>query len=267
VDESPQTWHYGVMARWWAESTAQADELAYYAGAIERFGQPALDLGAGAGRILLPLLERGFDVDGVDISADMLEQAQRLGSERGLSPALQAQAFHQLDLARRYRTIYSVDSFGIGGSRAQDREALRRVYDHLEPGGAFVFSIDMPWAGVDADGWARWLPSRRAEGPADWPAEGSRRSTSDGDELELLIRAVGFDPLLQRRTIEMKARLWREGRVVEEDQLTLRENLYFPQELLLMLDAAGFRDAVMEGRYNGLPATADDETLVFVAKR
>jgi SAM-dependent methyltransferase len=243
------------MARWWAESTAQPEELAYYAGAVERFGQPALDLGAGAGRILLPLLGRGLDVDGVDISPDMLEQARRRGAELGVSPSLHVQAFHELDLPRRYRTIYSVDSFGIGGSRAQDREALRRVHDHLEPGGAFVFSIDTPWAGVDERDWARWLPGRRVEGAADWPAEGSRRPTTDGDELELMTRSVDFDPLLQRRTIEMKARRWREGRVVEEDQRILQENLYFPQELLLMLDVAGFRDALVEGRYNGLPAT------------
>jgi SAM-dependent methyltransferase len=255
------------MARWWAESTADPNELAYYAGAIERFGQPALDLGAGAGRILLPLLARGLDVDGVDISPDMLEQARRLGAAQGISPTLHAQAFHELDLPRRYRTIYSVDSFGIGGSRAQDREALRRVHAHLEPDGTFVFSIDMPWAGVDDDSWAKWLPGRRREGPADWPAEWSRRETSQGDELELLTRAVEFDPLSQRKTIEMKARLRREGRVVEEGQRTLQENLYFPQELLLMLEGAGFRDVVVEGRYNGLPATADDETLVLVARR
>jgi hypothetical protein len=65
----------------------------------------------------------------------------------------------------------------------------------------------------------------------------------------------------------MRARLRREGRVVEEDQRTLQENIYFPQELLLMLDVAGFHDVLVEGRYNGLPATADDETLVFVARR
>jgi len=72
VDEQPQTWHYGVMARCWAENTAEPEGLAYYGAAIERFGQPALDLGRGTGRILLPLLAAGYDVEGIDISADML---------------------------------------------------------------------------------------------------------------------------------------------------------------------------------------------------
>ena len=86
TDESG-TWHHGLMARWWAEfNHAEPQELAYYRGTIERFGQPALDLACGAGRILLPLLEAGLDVDGVDVSADMLAHTERLATERGLQP-------------------------------------------------------------------------------------------------------------------------------------------------------------------------------------
>jgi 2-polyprenyl-3-methyl-5-hydroxy-6-metoxy-1,4-benzoquinol methylase len=59
------------VERWRAEfNVAEPLEIAYFRGAIERFGQPALDLGCGAGRLLLPLLADGLIVDGVDISAD-----------------------------------------------------------------------------------------------------------------------------------------------------------------------------------------------------
>ncbi len=34
-----------------------------------------------------------------------------------------------------------------------------------------------------------------------------------------------------------------------------------------MLDVAGFEDVTLEGRYNGQPATPEDETLVFVARK
>ena len=45
MDERPKTWHYGLIARWWAEfNTASPGELAYYRSAIETYGQPALDL-------------------------------------------------------------------------------------------------------------------------------------------------------------------------------------------------------------------------------
>ena len=69
IDERPKTWHYGLIARWWAEfNTATPEELAYYRSAIETYGQPVLDLSCGAGRLLIPLAAEGLDVDCPDES-------------------------------------------------------------------------------------------------------------------------------------------------------------------------------------------------------
>ena len=54
--EKTGTWHYGLIARYWDEfNIAAVEEVAYYRRAIERFGHPALDLGCGTGRLLIPL--------------------------------------------------------------------------------------------------------------------------------------------------------------------------------------------------------------------
>jgi SAM-dependent methyltransferase len=71
----PQTWHYGIVAQHWAEFqnySVDGPEIAYYQKLLKRFGQPALDAGCGTGRMLLPYLRAGLDVDGCDISPDML---------------------------------------------------------------------------------------------------------------------------------------------------------------------------------------------------
>lgn len=262
------TWHYGLIARWWAEfNLPEPDEVAYYAAAIRRFGEPALDLGCGTGRILLPLLAEGLDVDGTDVSPDMIGHARRLSDEAGFKPGLAAQAIHELDIPRRYRTIYACGVFGLGGRRDLDREGLRRVHRHLEPGGAFVLWQEQPWAGLSEESWARWLPHHRGGIPRDWPAEGDRRRTADGDEIELISRLLSFDPLEQRHTLEMRARLWHDGAIVTEESYSLSENLYFGQEILVLLEAAGFKDITMEAGYENRPATADDDTLVVIARR
>jgi SAM-dependent methyltransferase len=264
--DSPVTWHHGLMARWWAEfGEPEAAELSFYRSAIERYGEPALDLACGAGRLLLPLMEAGLDVDGVDLSTDMLAQAQRLADARGLSPSLIAQAMHELDVSRRYRTIFICDSFGIGGHGGLARTALRRSFDHLEPGGALIFSHDLPYGASEAD-WLRWLPGRRGD-PAPWPEEGDRRSCPDGDELELLVRERSFDPLQQQTTLEVRCRRWQGGHLVEQEEHTVVLADFFAREVRHMLEDIGFEDVETQGRYTGTPATPDDPTVVFVARR
>ena len=46
---SSGTWHYGLIARWWAEvNRPEVAEIAYLRAAIARFGEPALDLVAAS---------------------------------------------------------------------------------------------------------------------------------------------------------------------------------------------------------------------------
>src|SRR6478672_2100198 len=119
------TWHHGLMARWWAEFVPpEPAELDYFRATVRKFGAPALDLGCGAGRILIPMLADGFDVDGSDVSADMIAQARALAEKKGFSPGLSVEPMHELNLARKYLTIYMCGSWGIDGRRGHDREAL-----------------------------------------------------------------------------------------------------------------------------------------------
>ena len=262
------TWHYGLVARWWAEFIGpRPDEIDYLRRSIENFGQPALDLGCGTGRLLLPLLESGLDVDGADVSADMVALARAAAEHAHRSPLLAVQPAHELDPSRRYRTIYTVGTFGIGGDRERDREALVRAWRHLEPGGALLLNYELPYAGMDTRRWARWLPAGRADLPQPWPQTGDRRTTSDGDEIELVGRTLSLDPLAQRVSREIRARLWRGGEIVAAEDGVLHENLYFAQEIIRLLLVAGFELDAVEAGYSGLPAQPDDGELMFVARR
>jgi len=265
VDEESGTWHYGLIARWWAEfNQAEPRELEYYRTAIRKFGEPVIDLGCGTGRFLVPLSADGFDIDGVDISADMIAAA-RTQLPKVHTSQLSVQGLHELRLDRTYRTAYMCGVIGIGGSRDHDREALRRVHHYLEPGGALLIIHRLPYDGEE--GWADWLPGHRAAYPPPWPDAGDRRLAADGDEIELLSREEEFDPLEQQLVLAMRARLWREGSVLKEESYVLKACLYFAQEIVLMLNDAGFRDVAIEGDYTGIPATGDDGNVIFVATR
>lgn len=265
MEAEPGTWHYGVMARWWAEFNVSGPEIDYFRKFLEAGGQPALDVACGTGRLLIPYLRAGLVVDGCDISEDMLALCRERVQAEGLSPNLYRQPMHRLDLPRRYRTIFICGSFGLGGDRDHDLEALQRFYRHLEPGGTLILDNQVPYSyGSD---WGYWVKDKRTTLPMAWPPPGSRRPASDGAEYELRSRLVDLDPLAQRVTYEMRAAMWRNDALIAEEERALQLTLYFTNEIMLMLERAGFASIELRAGYSDAAPTADDDFVVFIAKK
>jgi SAM-dependent methyltransferase len=263
---APRTWHYGLVAKWWAEFNEGGRELDYFRRFIECDGEPALDVACGTGRLLLPYLRAGLDVDGCDVSEDMIALCRERAEREGLSPTLFVQSMHELDPPRSYRTIIVCGGFALGSDRAQDLQALDRFYEHLEPGGTLVLDNEVPYA--DARQWQHWLRDETPDLPRPWPGgDGQRRRASDGGELALQSRLVAFDPLEQRATLEMRARQWRDDRLVAEELHTLDLGLYFKNELQLMLERAGFDVVAVHGDHEEVAASAEHDFVVFVARK
>ena len=262
--QAASTWHYGVIARWWAQFNTSGPEIDYFRPFVEA-GQPALDVACGTGRLLLPYLRDGLDVDGCDVSPDMLAHCREAAAREGLEPNLYAQAMHELDLPRRYRTIYVCGGFGLGSTRDQDIEGLQRLHDHLEPGGLLVLDNEVPYA--DGAQWQYWVKEKRGELPRPQRPPGPRRLGPDGAEYELRSRLLDFDPLDQSASMEMQAFMWRDGELLAEETHLLTMRLYFRNELVLMLENAGFTQIEVRGDHNDAKPTPDDDFLVFLARK
>ncbi len=266
----PQTWHYGLVAQNWAEfenSSEDGTEIAYYRQYIEQFGQPALDVACGTGRLLRPYLRAGLDVDGVDISADMVTLCRQKAEAEGTSPNLYVQPMHALDLPRRYATIYVCGSYGIGGTREQDARALCRFYDHLLPGGALLLDHQMPYGEGGSWAWNDWIAENRKRlDPDFWTAPEVER-TADGREFRTQFRMANLNPLEQMIILQLRVEAWRNGQLQAEEERTLTSNIYFKHELLLLLKAAGFVDVVVEGDYKREVTSPEHSTLIFIARK
>jgi SAM-dependent methyltransferase len=265
MTDRPQVWHYGLVARWWSEFNTAGPEIEYFKRLVEKYGEPILDVACGTGRLLIPFLRAGLDVDGCDISPDMLAFcAQRVQSE-GLTARLYCQAMHELALPRMYKTIVVCGGFALGGSREQDQQALIRFFQHLEAGGALCLDNYLPYK--DVDEWRYWVKDERHKLPEPWQVRGRRRQAEDGDEIELASRLAALDPLEQVATREIRATLWRGGEALRHEEYTLLERLYFRNELLAMLALAGFHDVQVRGDYTEDGASAESGILIYIATR
>jgi SAM-dependent methyltransferase len=260
----PQTWHYGLIAEWWAQFNTDGPEIEYFRRSVER-GEPALDAGCGTGRLLLPWLRAGLDVDGCDVSADMVGLARAQARREGLEPTLFVQPLHELEPPRRYRTIVACGVFGLGTTRAQDETALLRLHESLEPGGTLLLDNQVPY--FYGSRWRQWTPEERGSLPEAWPPPGERRRAADGSEYRLRSRAVAVDPLDQRIDLEMLAEKWVDDRPVGSEVHPITIRMYFRDEILLLLERAGFADIDVRGDYTDAAPTPDHEYLVFRARR
>jgi SAM-dependent methyltransferase len=267
ASEQPQTWHYGLIARYWAEfnDDFRPHEIPYFRRFVEDGGQPALDVACGTGRLLIPYLRAGLAVDGCDVSGDMVALCREKAEREGFSPNLYVQPMHALELTCRYRTIYVCGAFGLGSTREQDTEALRRFHAHLEPGGTLLLDAEAPYA--DPRHWRYWPTQERASLPEPSEPPKRRQRAADGTEYALRSRIVEVDPLDQRVSYEMRVELWRDGVLEAEETHRLDSRCYFKDELVLMVERAGFEEVVVHGDHVEADPTSDDEFVVVVARK
>jgi hypothetical protein len=196
----------------------------------------------------------------------MIALCREKAEREGLSPTLFVQAMHELDPPRRYRTVFVCGGFGLGSTRAQDLEALSRMHRCLELGGTLVLDNEVPYA--NSRQWAHWPKGQlRDELPRPWGERGEPRRASDGNDYALTSRMLSLDPLEQQAVLEMRAYMWSDGELVTEEEHRITLNLYFKNELLLMLERAGFGDIVVRGDHMDQEPTADDDFVVFIARK
>ncbi len=263
MTDQPVTWFHGLIAERTAAFCPEPSQVPYFQREIARFGQPALDLGCGVGRLLLPLLRAGLDIDGCDISGDMLRYCRDKAAAQNLEPRLYQQPMHTFDLPRKYLTIFICSSFNLAGSQENGLATLRRCFAHLQEGGALLLDIDAEYTWPQ--GWEYWEPEKRTALPEPWPEEKKRRTAADGCEYVEQQRMLSVDPLEQKMIRQVRIEKWAAGKLIDAQEYSQHRTLYLPNEVLVMLQLAGFRQTTMCGDYTGEPATPDSEMLVFTA--
>lgn len=227
---------------------APPDALAFYLEHARRADGPILEPMCGSGRFLLPLLAAGFDVEGADISPDMLNACRARAAASKLTPVLHEQSVAELALERRFGLVLiPAGSFCLLTDVAVVRQSLNRVHSALLPGGRFVVEVE------------RALP-REPSQSGHWSGGWVQRP--DGAKILL-------SWLTQYSAVEAIARSVHRYELVQLGELLATEfedfdvKFYEPAEFQRELERAGFSQIELYRPYETEPPDASDDAVVF----
>lgn len=273
--------HYADAALYDYEYRRRRADVSFYRELARRRGATRiLELGAGTGRVTIPLARDGRSVTALDQSPAMLARLQARVSR--LAPAA---------AARITPVSGDLRSFTVGGrfplaiaafnvlehlyTRGEVTACLQRIAAHLAPGGAFAFDVQLPDLGwLLRDPSKRWARTRFTD-----PTTGRAMFYSTNHD---------YDPISQIALIRLyydpadepdgapspgagRARRGRPTHSVGARVVKLSQRKFFPAELEALVAHAGFRVVERYGDFSFRPldATADSQVLVCepVAKR
>ena len=117
-------------------------DLAFFLNYVEKAKGPILQPMIGTGRFALPLMEKGFKIDGVDVSADMLAKYRRVCEERDYDVNIYESSLAEMKLPERYALVFITSgSFSLIIDDDEISRSLANINQHLLPGGTFVFEV------------------------------------------------------------------------------------------------------------------------------
>lgn len=223
-------------------------------------GGPVLEAACGTGRILLPTLAAGADVDGFDGSPAMLRRLRErapavLGDRAGeIEDRVWEADLRRFSRDRRYALITCPFRAFLHLLTMDDQlAALARFREHLAPGGRLLLNVFHPSYRftVEQDG-GRLLDD-----------EFVHRATGRHTRLWT---AVSNDLINQVKTVEnWFEELDEQGRVVSQTEAPFRITWIFKPQMELLLRAAGYSRWQIHGGFDRQPLERDDQEMVVEA--
>ena len=264
--------HYVDAALYDYEYRRRRADVSFYREIARRRGADrVLELGAGSGRVTVPLARDGRQVVAVDRSPEMLS---RLRGRIARLPAAAAARITPVlgdlrDFSVAGRFPLAIAAFNVVEhlyTRGEVTAFLQRIAAHLEPGGALVFDVQLPdlaWLARDAS--RRWAKTRFTD-----PSTGRAMYYSTNHDYDpvsqIVMIRLYYDPV---EPAEPGGRPRRDGRPptggAEAPRVVqLSQRKFFPAELEALVSHAGFRVAARFGDFSFRPldATADSQVLV-----
>jgi SAM-dependent methyltransferase len=227
---------------------------AFYLQEWERRGRPMplLEPMCGTGFFLIPLMEAGADIDGLDSSPHMLDICRNKCAGKGLIPRLYEQRLEVMALPRKYAFILIPDrSFAHVYTKDIAQTCLQQLSEYLLPGGWLIVDIKTP-------------PK-----PGEFGAPGQTDfSVEDRPDGSTIFATSVWSEREAGRVIRNWSKYERyvQGTLTQVEIFDYNERFYDRAEFTEMLHLAGFATITAVKAYDGAEP-AEHDVIVYICQK
>lgn len=225
------------------------DDLKFYLAEARKARGPVLELACGTGRLTIPLAGKGVAITGLDLAAPMLETARAKAAAAGVKiPFLRGDA-RKFRLGKKFKLIFMAFNSLQHLGKAEDLRGLfASAAAHLAPGGRFIFDVFNPDPLCLVRDPEELLPVAYYDSP-------------EGGGKTLVNESYSYDRAAQVSRLAWHYRSEKTGRTLKK---TLNLRCFFPQELLALVQANGFRVLARYGDFRKKPFTGGSMKQIVI---
>lgn len=210
-------------------SESDADETPLLEKFLKKHPGKALELGCGSGRLLLPLLKKGYSIEGVEISGDMLNLLKSEAKKMNLSPEVYLSDISQFETTTKYN-CFTIPAFTLQlFSRPEALNTLVKLRNLADSLAGLYITVFIPWSEIlDELEPDAWHLDKKAKMP-----DGNTAQCMTRHQIDRTSQTLSRD---HRYTICDQANTLLEEQHVQQDL-----QWYLLPELILLLSHSGWK--------------------------
>lgn len=187
-----------------------------------------LEAGVGTGRLLIPYLQKGLNIDGIDLSEEMLSICKDKCDEYKVSTMLMQGSVIDYKFNKYDAIIIPTGTFCLF---PQIDRVLKNFYDSLNDEGFILFDTIFP---------NEFKLNETFTYPVDLDHD---------NDLILKDNHQSIDWIKQTTTELLTYELWEKGKLVESEYQKFVIHWYSVREMMLLLEKSGFANVEIFGDY------------------
>ena len=223
----------------------------YFLSQIRTVTGKVLEVGVGTGRFFKTALVEGADIYGIDTSSAMIaELYDKIEVKEHKRVSIQSAIDFKFDF--QFELVIAPFRVMMHVLEKEDQiKSINNVYDHLEPGGKFIFDAFVPDLKYIIKGFENFVDF-----------EGEHET---GKKLK---RTVSSYPDLINQLINVEFVLeWEENDKIHDEKWNVPLRFFFRYELEHLMERTKFESYEIQGDFDGNPLTKDSKEFIVVCKK